>query len=309
MDLQARFDEEHNILWSDRLRDEGAQVIFGIQGLKVHSKACLITRKEKGAAVLYANISTGNYNESTARLYADHSLFTMDTRITEELQLMFDFFINTYKVPEYKYLVLSPTHMRKKLEKLIGREIELAQKGKPAQIDIKLNNLADQGMINKIVEAAKAGVKIRMLIRGTCSLSSVSEEVKKNIEIISIIDKYLEHSRMLVFHNDGDEQIYLTSADWMIRNLNSRVEMSCPVFDPQVRKELKDYLEIQFRDNMKSRVIDEEQQNHYKTDNLQPCRSQEEIYLYLKENSESRERASPVNPGTAEPERSALTGS
>jgi polyphosphate kinase len=204
--------------------------------------------------------------------------------------------------------VLSPTHMRKKLEKLINREMELAQKGRPARIDIKLNNLADQGMINKIVEAAKAGVKIRMLIRGTCSLSSVSEEVKGNIEIVSIIDKYLEHSRMLVFHNDGDEQIYLTSADWMIRNLNSRVEMSCPVFDPQIRRELKDYLEIQFRDNMKSRLIDEDQQNHYKIDDQPPCRSQEEIYLYLKENAESAKQASPTNGGTAEPERSAVTG-
>jgi polyphosphate kinase len=256
MELQARFDEEHNILWSDQLGEEGAQVIFGIQGLKVHSKVCLISRREKGEIVQYANISTGNYNESTAEVYADHSLFTADKRITDELQLMFEFFQNSYRLPDYKHLVMSPTYMRKKLEKLINREIEFAQDGKPARIDIKLNNVADLAMVVKVVEAAKAGVKVRMLVRGTCSLYAISEELKSKIEIISIVDRFLEHSRILIFNNGGDEIVYLTSADWMMRNLNSRVEMACPVYDAEIRNELKDYFNLQFRDNVKARVVE-----------------------------------------------------
>lgn len=283
MELQARFDEEHNILWSDQLGEEGAQVIFGIQGLKVHSKVCLISRKEKGEIVQYANISTGNYNESTAEVYADHSLFTADKRITEELQLMFEFFQNSYRLPDYKHLVMSPTYMRKKLEKLINKEIEFAQDGKPARIDIKLNNVADLTMVAKVVEAAKAGVKVRMLVRGTCSLYVISEELKSKIEIISIVDRFLEHSRILIFNNGGDEIVYLTSADWMVRNLNSRVEMACPVYDPEIQSELKDYFNLQFKDNVKARVVDANQFNQYKKDQQLPCRSQQEIYNYLKE--------------------------
>ncbi|MBK6483157.1 MAG: polyphosphate kinase 1 [Chitinophagales bacterium] len=283
MELQARFDEEHNILWSDQLGEEGAQVIFGIQGLKVHSKVCLISRREKGEIVQYANISTGNYNESTAEVYADHSLFTTDKRITDELQLMFEFFQNSYRLPDYKHLVMSPTYMRKKLEKLINREIEFAQDGKPARIDIKLNNVADLAMVAKVVEAAKAGVKVRMLVRGTCSLYAISEELKSKIEIISIVDRFLEHSRILIFNNGGDEIVYLTSADWMVRNLNSRVEMACPVYDAEIRNELKDYFNLQFKDNVKARVVDANQFNQYKKDQQLPCRSQQEIYNYLKE--------------------------
>ena len=283
MELQARFDEEHNILWSDQLGEEGAQVIFGIQGLKVHSKVCLISRREKGEIVQYANISTGNYNESTAEVYADHSLFTADKRITEELQLMFEFFQNSYRLPDYKHLVMSPTYMRKKLEKLINREIEFAQDGKPARIDIKLNNVADLAMVAKVVEAAKAGVKVRMLVRGTCSLYAISEELRSKIEIISIVDRFLEHSRILIFNNGGDEIVYLTSADWMMRNLNSRVEMACPVYDAEIRNELKDYFNLQFKDNVKARVVDANQFNQYKKDQQLPCRSQQEIYNYLKE--------------------------
>ncbi|MBA2422280.1 MAG: polyphosphate kinase 1 [Chitinophagales bacterium] len=291
MELQARFDEEHNIFWSDRMRDEGAQVIFGIQGLKVHSKVCLITRREKGEIFQYANISTGNYNEATSKIYADHSLFTADKQITEELQLMFEFFLNTYKVPDYKHLMMSPTHMRKRLEKLIAREIELAGKGKTAGIDIKLNNVADQDMLQKIAEAAKAGVKVRMIIRGTCTLGTISDEVSENIEIISIVDRFLEHSRLLIFKNDGDNLIYLTSADWMIRNLNSRVEMAFPIFDKGIQKELREYFDIQFRDNVKARIMDDEQQNNYKKNQNPPLRSQEQIYTYLNEKIESKRKA------------------
>jgi len=304
MELLARFDEEHNIFWSDRLREEGAQVIFGIQGLKVHCKVCLIKRKEKGALKLYANISTGNFNESTAKVYADHALFTSDERITGELEQMFDFFVNTYKVPDYKLLIMSPVTMRKRLEKMILREIENVVKGRQSRIDVKLNNVADWEMISMLAEAAKAGVRVRMLVRGSCAFAPSSEAVKKNLEIRAIIDKFLEHSRILIFHNEGEENVFLTSADWMIRNLDSRVEMAFPILDFSIKKELIDYFEIQWRDNVKARIIDVHMQNEYYRNDSAPCRSQEEIYSYLKFRFEERKKISAAESPPAEPVRS-----
>ncbi|MBA3649110.1 MAG: polyphosphate kinase 1 [Chitinophagales bacterium] len=303
MELQARFDEEHNIFWSDRLTEEGAHIIFGVQGLKVHSKICLITRKEKGKDVLYANVSTGNYNESTAKIYSDHSLFTADSKITNELEEMFTFFQNTYKVPEYKHLIVAPTYMRKRLEKLIDREIQAAKNGRLARIDIKLNNFADLAMVEKVLEAARAGVTVRMLIRGTCAIGAISDEVKKNIHIISIVDKFLEHSRIFVFYNEGKEAIYISSADWMMRNLNSRVEMALPIYDTNIRKEILEFLDIQFHDNVKARILDDQQQNYYLRNDKPPFRSQEEIYFYLKNKLEkSREiHESVLNKPVIEP--------
>jgi polyphosphate kinase len=304
MELLARFDEEHNIYWSDRLREEGAQVIFGIQGLKVHCKVCLIKRREKGATKLYANVSTGNYNESTAKIYADHALFTADERITGELEQMFDFFVNTYRVPDYKHLLMSPVTMRKRLEKMIQRETEVALRGRKARIDIKLNNVADTQMIMSLVEAAKAGVQVRMLVRGSCTFAPQSDEVRRNLEIRSIVDKFLEHSRILIFHGEGEENVYLTSADWMIRNLDSRVEMAFPVFDFPIKQELKDYFEIQWRDNQKSRIIDIELRNEYYHNGSDSCRSQEEIYAYLKKRYEDSRRALTAVQPSPEPDRS-----
>jgi polyphosphate kinase len=305
MELLARFDEEHNILWSDRLREEGAQVIFGIQGLKVHCKVCLIKRREKGEMKLYANVSTGNFNESTAKVYADHSLFTADERITHELEQMFDFFVNTYKVPDYKYLIMSPVSMRKRLEKMIQKETEAALKGRQGRIDIKLNNVADFQMITLLENAARAGVKVRMLVRGSCAFAPLSGEEKPNLEIRSIVDKFLEHSRILIFHNEGEESVFLTSADWMIRNLDSRVEMTFPIFDFSIKKELKDYFEIQWRDNEKSRIIDSNLANEYfRGEPAVPCRSQEEIYNYLRQRFEEKRRALTADQISAEPERS-----
>lgn len=303
MELQARFDEEHNIYWSDRIGEEGAHVITGIQGLKIHSKAVLITRKEKGELKYYANIATGNYNESTAKVYADHSLFTANEKLTTELQQMFEFFMNTYKVPEYKHLVMSPTNMRKRWEKLVNREIEHVQKGLPARIDIKLNNVADNEMIEKLKEAATQGVKIRMLVRGACTIAMNADQ-ESNIEIRSIIDQFLEHSRLLIFHNKGDEHVYLTSADWMIRNLNSRVEMAAPVFDPLMKKELKDYFEIQWSDNVKARMVDSNLQNNYYRNEQPAVRSQAEIYSYLKRKFEESIYKPAAESQHPEPERS-----
>lgn len=281
MELQARFDEEHNIYWSDRLREEGATVLFGIQGLKVHCKVCLIKRKENREVKMYANISTGNYNEATAQLYGDHSLFTCNKRITQELDHMFTFFVNTYKVPHYKYLLMSPISMRSRIEQLIQREMAHARKGRPASIMIKLNNLADKQMIDLLHQAALVGVKLRLIVRGACSFAPVSERVSANLEIRSLVDRYLEHSRLMIFWNAGDPEVFLTSADWMIRNLDSRVEMAAPVLDPAIRDELIEYFEMQWRDNVKARRITAQQDNPYVSNNLPPFRVQEELRAWL----------------------------
>ena len=202
---------------------------------------------------------------------------------------------------------MSPVTMRKRLERMIIREMENAVKGRQARIDIKLNNVADHDMIALLKRAAEAGVKIRMLIRGACSFAPDSDSVQQNLEIRGIVDKFLEHSRILIFHNEGEESVFLTSADWMIRNLDSRVEMAFPTFDFGIKKELIDYFEIQWRDNVKSRVIDPDLQNHYYRNDQPPCRSQEEIYSYLKNRFEEKRKALIAESLPAEPERSTFS--
>lgn len=284
MELQARFDEENNILWSDKLSEEGVKVFPGVQGLKVHSKTCLITRKEKGKKVLYANVGTGNYNEITARVYADHSLFTCDRRITEEIEGLFNFLESTYKIVPFKHLLTAPFQMRKKFLRMIDDEIEHAKHGKPAAMWIKLNNLMDTEMVEKIAEAANKGVKVKMIVRSTCALFPNQIPGSENIRITSIVDKFLEHSRIIIFHNNGDEKYYISSADWMMRNLNNRVETACPIYDKQIQHEIKMYFELQLMDNLKARIINDAQDNQYaQTESPHPLRSQEEIYNYFSE--------------------------
>lgn len=284
IELQARFDEEANLHYANILGDEGALIINGIPGLKVHAKLCQIVREEDGQEQLYSYISTGNFNESTAKVYSDHGLFTAHPDISGEVKRVFEFLECNYKTYKYKHLLVSPFYMRKKLSKLIKNEITIAQSGKPAYIYIKLNNLVDKKMIAKLYDASQAGVKIKMIVRGICSLVPGIPGVSENIEVISIVDKYLEHSRILLFGNGGDEKIYLSSADWMIRNLDNRIEVATPIYDPAVKQELKDTLEIQFKDNSKARIIDENSHNHYKIEEgKQPFRSQIEQYNYFKE--------------------------
>ncbi len=281
MELQARFDEEANIYWSDRLREEGANVILGVQGLKVHSKMCLITRKEKGKTVRYANIATGNYNESTSRLYADHSLFTADKNITQEVDQLFSFLESNYKLSTFKHLVVAPMQMRKRFIKMIEEEIEHAKKGKRASVSFKLNNVADTEMVELLHKAASSGVKLNMIVRSTCALQPDDPELKGNVKIISIVDKFLEHSRFFIFHNNGKPKYFLTSADWMMRNLNHRVEMACPIYDSRLQQEIQTYFDIQWSDNTKARVIDNAQDNQYVKHTDPPLRSQEAIYKWL----------------------------
>jgi len=284
LELQARFDEEANINWAKSLQDEGIQVIYGVPGLKVHSKLCLITRVENGRQQLYANVTTGNYNELTSNIYCDDSLLTSDPKITKEVEHIFDFFEKNYKVYNFKYLILSPHSTRERLVKLIENEMEFAKAGKKAEIFLKLNSLVDEEMITQLYLASKAGVNIRIIVRGMCALIPGVLGLSENIEVISIIDKFLEHSRIFIFKNGGDELYYISSADWMQRNLDTRIEVTCPVFSKKIQKEMRDMLELQWSDNVKARVVDEMQKNQHKSISFdkKKIRAQVAIYDYLK---------------------------
>lgn len=282
LELQARFDEEANIKWAKHLQEQGIQVIYGVAGLKVHSKFCLISRMENGKLNHYANVTTGNYNENTSTVYCDDSLLTADSRITKEVEQVFDFFEKNYKVHNYKHLVLSPHSTRKKLVRLIQNEIEVAEKGKRAEIFLKMNSLVDEQMISLLYEASRAGVKIRVVVRGICALIPGIAGLSENIEVISIIDRLLEHSRIFIFHNEGEPLYFMSSADWMSRNLDNRIEVTCPIYDPRLQQELKDILEIQWKDNVKARIIDAQLKNEHRTPSTNKAiRAQEKIYNYL----------------------------
>ncbi len=282
VELQARFDEENNIKWTNRLNEEGAKVIYGVPGLKMHSKLFLIRRLEHSKEVLYAHIGTGNFNEVTAKLYCDHSLLTADKRITEEVAKVFKFYIDNYKTGTYKHLLVSPFFTRKKLLLFIQTEIDNIKKKKDAWMFLKMNSLTDPELIKKLYEASQAGVKIRMIIRGICSLVPGQKGVSENIEVISIVDKYLEHARVFIFANDNDPRFYLASFDWMTRNIDFRSEVGVPIYDKILQQQLLDIMELQWSDNSKARYIDSNQSNRYKKIDLKnKVRAQDAIYKYL----------------------------
>jgi polyphosphate kinase len=288
MELQARFDEEANIYWIKRLEEEGAKVIEGVPGLKVHAKLCLITRREQDKKVRYACIGTGNYNETSARLYSDHALLTAHKRITNEVDKVFAFLENNYKTFNYKHLIVSPFYMRKTIIRLIKNEIKNAKAGKDAYIVVKLNSIVDRSIIDKLYDASQAGVKIRMIVRSICSLVPGIEGLSDNIEVISIVDKYLEHSRIFIFCNGGEEKYYISSADWMIRNIDNRVEVATPVYDKNIQRELKTFMELQFQDNIKARILDKDQKNRIRrTEIKKVSRAQDDIYEFLKKELET----------------------
>ncbi|MXV50676.1 polyphosphate kinase 1 [Pedobacter sp. HMF7647] len=283
LELKARFDEQANIFWTNRLEEEGVRVNYGIPDYKVHSKICLVTRKEKGKLVHYANLATGNYNEKTAQLYCDHSLFTAHKGITHEARRFFHGLNKKEFYKDYEYLAVSPLESRSKLTAMIEREIDLAKKGENAYMILKMNSLSDEDIIEKLYEASNAGVKIQMIVRGMCCLVPGIAGHSENIEVISIVDKYLEHARVWIFGNKGDELIFLSSADMMTRNLDHRVEVGFPIFDPDVRKQIRDIINIQLKDNTKARVINHSKNNMYrKSSSKNQHRAQIEIYKYLK---------------------------
>jgi polyphosphate kinase len=282
VELQARFDEESNIFYANKLQEEGAKIIFGVPGLKVHSKLILISRKEEGKVINYAQIGTGNFNEQTAKVYADHALLTSSKNIVREVEKLFAFYQDNYKTGHYKHLVVSPFNTRKKFVNMINDEIENAKKGKEAWILLKMNSLVDHEMISKLYEASDAGVKIKMVIRGVCALVPEIRGMSDNIEAISIVDRFLEHSRIFIFCNGGNEKYFISSGDWMYRNLDHRSEVAVPVYDKHLQRELKLYITIQLHDNTKARVLNRNQNNKYviKTNGF-IIRAQEDTYRWI----------------------------
>jgi polyphosphate kinase len=285
LELQARFDEAANIYWSELLKKEKVKVIHGVAGFKVHCKLILIKRLEYSENVLYANLATGNYNEKTAGVYTDDSLLTFNPLITAEVQKIFWLIEKSfYSLVDFKHLVVSPYHTRKVMLNLISQEINNAREGKQAEIFLKLNSLVDKALVKKLYQASAAGVKCRLIVRGICVLIPGQPELSENIEVISIVDRFLEHSRVFVFHNQGNKQVYISSADLMIRNLDHRIEVSCPVLEPDLKQELLTMLELQWRDNQKARIVEHQHMNTYKqAGDEPPLRSQMAIYEYLKE--------------------------
>ncbi len=292
VELQARFDEEANILWGNKLTDEGVKVIYGVPGLKVHSKLCLITRVKGEVIQRYAAVGTGNFNEDTASVYTDHLLLTSDKKITNEVLKAFNFFSANYRKDKFYHLLVSPFGLRNRLIALIDNEIKNARAGKEARIRIKINNLTDEEIISRLYKAGDSGVKVDLIVRGMFSMAPGAKGVSANIRAISIVDRFLEHSRFMIFCNGGDELVYITSADIMPRNLDHRIEVTCPVWDPAIKKEISDIFTIQWNDNLKARILDAELSNRMVGTSSEPLRSQTEIYRYYSEKS-----TKPQEPG------------
>jgi polyphosphate kinase len=288
VELQARFDEEANILWGNKLMDEGVKVIYGVPGLKVHSKLLLITRTKGDVTQRYAAIGTGNFNEDTARVYTDSLLLTAELKITNEVQKAFNFFNVNYKKDNYYHLVLSPFSLRNKINLLIENEIKNAKAGKKASIHLKLNNITDAEIINNIYEASAAGVNVRLIVRGMNSLVPGLKNISENIKAIGIVDRFLEHSRFMIFRNGGKEEVFISSADLMTRNLDHRIEVTCPIFDKVLKNELKEIFSILWNDNIKARKLDASLSNTFVKPGKEEFRSQVEVYNYLKKIHEKK---------------------
>ncbi|WPY97130.1 polyphosphate kinase 1 [Christiangramia sp. OXR-203] len=285
VEAKARFDEENNISWGRKFEEKGAHVIYSFPKVKVHSKIMLVKRQEKGETVRYAYIGTGNFNAETSEIYCDHAIFTANKLITKELDRLFKVLEGELIIPREKNLLISPFSTRQEFTKLIYNEIENARDGKKAKITAKMNSLEDDEMIELLYRASEAGVEIRMLIRGfTCLIPGV-EGMSENIYITSVVDRFLEHGRIYLFENGGDEKMFYGSADWMSRNLDRRIEVISPVLDEDIFNEFKDILHLQLRDNVKARIQDKDETNTYvqKEDNEETVRSQYAIYDYLKE--------------------------
>ncbi|HEA3130077.1 TPA: polyphosphate kinase 1 [Aeromonas hydrophila] len=283
VELRARFDEAANIDWANILTDAGVKVVFGVPSLKIHSKLCLITRHEQGEAVRYAHIGTGNFNEKTAKIYTDFSLLTRHPDITAEVEGVFEYIEYPYRRYKFNHLLVSPINSRRQLYRLIDNELANAKAGQPSGITLKINNLVDKDLINRLYAAGQAGVPIQMIIRGMCALRPGVPGLSDNIRVISIIDRFLEHPRVMVFHNKGNPQLYISSADWMSRNIDGRIEVGTPIYDERLKQRILDILELQLSDTCKARVIDADQKNEYvKRGNRRKIRSQVAIYDYLK---------------------------
>lgn len=284
VEVRARFDEEHNIKWANLMQEAGIKVVFGVEGLKVHSKLTLIKKKNRKSI---AAISTGNFHEGNASVYTDFTLLTANKKITSEVENVFEFIEMPFQPKRFTHLIVSPQEMRKKLHSLIQTEINNAKKGLPAYIHCKINHITDSEIIAKIYEAAKVGVEVKLVVRGMCSLCPPST-YEKNLEITGILDRFLEHSRILIFCNNTDVKYYLSSADWMTRNLDHRIEVAVPIYDTEIQKELRRVMDFALKDNLKSRIIDGKGENKFKKDTESIFRSQTELHnVYLNETHNS----------------------
>lgn len=282
VELRARFDEEANIEWSKRMTEAGIRVVLGVPTLKIHSKLCIVTREERGTLVNYSHFGTGNFNEKTAKIYTDYSLFTRNAELGAEAVGVFDLIQYPYRRHKFQHLQISPLNARTKIQSLIRQEIQFLKEGHNAQITFKINNLVDKELIDDLYRASQAGVKIRGIVRGMCSLNPGVKGISDNIEIISIVDRFLEHPRVMVFEGGGDRKVFISSADWMTRNMDNRIEVGCPIYDRNLQQTVVDIMELQFRDTLKARVIDKDQTNKYvRRGNRKKLRSQIEVYDYL----------------------------
>ena len=284
LEIQARFDEKANIYWAGRLKEEGVKIIKNLPGYKVHAKLMLIRRKEEGQNIYYSNISTGNFNESTARVYADDGLFTANQEIGKEVNMLFHLLESPYTPPQFKHFLVAPYYMRRNIIRLLNNEIKNAKAGSEAWTIIKLNSLVDKKLVRKLSQASNAGVKIQIICRGICVLVPGIPGFSENIEIVGVVDKFLEHSRVMVFANGGNPLYYISSADWMIRNFDHRFEVACPIYDRQIQDEMMFILKTQLADNIKARLINSEPINQYKlpVKGEKPMRSQFYLYDYFK---------------------------
>lgn len=286
IELRARFDEEANLEWKDELEEAGAKVLIGVPNMKVHCKLCLITKLVNKRTIHYGFVSTGNLNERTAKVYGDHCLLTADRNIMADVNRIFHYLEQPKTRMRFlracKTLLVSPTSMRKQLIQLITKEIRSAKAKRPAAITLKLNSLSDELLIEKLYEAARAGVEIKMVVRGIFCMLTENKKYKYPVQAISIVDEYLEHARVMIFHNDGDEKMFISSADWMVRNIDHRIEAACPIFDKGIQQELKDIMKIQLSDNIKARKLNNGLDNQYLNPrNTKKIRSQVETYNYL----------------------------
>jgi polyphosphate kinase len=288
IELRARFDEEANLYWKSVLEEEGVKVFLGIPDMKVHAKLCVIKKREFNKTIHYGFISTGNFNESTAQVYGDHLLLTTNKAIMSDVNRIFDCLDKQNPRIELlkncKTLVTSPQNMRKYFLNLIAKEIKFSKKKHDSKIQLKLNSLVDEELITQLYLAAKSGVNIELIIRGICCALTEQKAFKKPIKAISVIDEYLEHARIFIFNNNNEPIVYISSADWMVRNLDHRVEVACPINDPSIKEELMTIFSLQSQENVKGRILDNEQLNLYveKAEDTPVMRSQIEIYHYLR---------------------------
>ena len=282
IEVKARFDEHNNLKWGAIFKENGAKVIYSYPDIKVHSKILMIEREIDGKTKRYGYIATGNFNENTASLYVDFGLMTAHKKITKELNKLFLVLDRTIIVPKTKRLLVSPFTARVKFTEMVNNEIEFASEGKKAYIILKMNSLEDKDMIKLLYRASQAGVKVRLLIRGICSLVPGIKGQSENIVVTSVIDRFLEHGRVYIFGNDGEELLYIGSADWMKRNLSHRIEVVTPIFDKDHQKTIRDLLNIQIADNVKARIIDADQKNEYVSNDLKKVQSQLATYKYFK---------------------------